>query len=432
MYALVDANAFYCSAEQVFRPEWRGKPLIVLSNNDGCIVAANKQALALGIQKFQPYFKAQRLCKEKGIIVCSSNYELYADLSNKMMQIIGRFATTQHIYSIDESFLFFDDVNHNMSNNQAISNFIQIAQKIRKTVWKETRLPVCVGLGNTLTLAKLANHIAKRYANTQGVYLLPFQQGGLQTQQQEYQQLLTQLTPSDVWGIGSKTAKKLANKGIDNLSKLITAQPYQLKHEFNVELIRTVKELNGEKCKEWDHVRADKLQIYSTRSVGQRITDSSSLQQALSKHVAIAAAKARQQGSLCGTLIAFATNSPFDQQPCSFKIIKHFTPATNSTVALITAISENINLLYQANVQYYRVGIGLLNLSSQKHQQFELFNQHNNDLNLMKVVDTINQKYGTDTLLFASQGVNHKWAMRRHFLTPQYTTNWQDIPKIGC
>jgi DNA polymerase V len=417
MFALVDANSFYCSAEQVFRPEWRGRPIIVLSNNDGCIVAANKQAIALGIKKFQPYFKTKLLCEKMGIIVCSSNYELYADLSSKMMQVIGRFAPLQHVYSIDESFLDFHHC-------RSIPCLVQHGHKIRKAVWKETRLPVCVGFGPTLTLAKLANHVAKKWPDYQGVCLLD--------NPQIRDQLFKQLVPGDVWGIGRRTSKKLLEKGINSVSKLVRLNSHEIRQSFNVEVLRTIKELNGEACKGWDETRADKQQIFSTRSVGQRITEITTLQQALAKHTAIAAVKARQQGSLCGTLMAFAATSPFDKQPRAFKIIKHFTQPTNNTSDLLKAINENIDSLFHTGIQYYKVGIGLLNLSSEKNQQFELFSEPKSDDRVMKVMDNINQKYGTDTALLASQGTDEKWAMLRQFLTPQYTTKWHDIPKIHC
>ncbi len=166
MFALVDANSFYCSAEQVFRPDWRGKPMIVLSNNDGCIVAANRQAKEAGIEKFKPYFQVKALCEQKGMIALSSNYELYADLSAKMMQVIGRFAPEQHIYSIDESFLSFE---HSFP---AIRSLKEHGMKLRRAVWRECRLPVCVGFGQTLTLAKVANHAAKKIEGYNGV--MPF------------------------------------------------------------------------------------------------------------------------------------------------------------------------------------------------------------------------------------------------------------------
>lgn len=418
MFALVDANSFYCSAEQVFRPDWRGKPMIVLSNNDGCIVAANKQAIALGIKKFQPFFKVKRLCEQAGIIACSSNYELYADLSDKMMQVIGRFAPSQYIYSIDESFLGFADC------HTAIPDLALHAQKIRQAVWKETRLPVCVGIGSTLTLAKVANHVAKKWPGFNGVCVLD--------DEHFKRKVFEQLTPSDVWGVGRKTAEKLRQNNIVTVQQLSQVNVRYLPAGFNVELQRTVKELNGEPCKAWDGVRADKLQIFSTRSMGKRITDIESLNQALAKHVGIASAKAREQKSLCGTLMAFASNSPFDEAPCSYKILKSFNPPTNDTTQILNVISHNIQQLFKPGVAYYKVGIGLLNLSSEKHQQWDLFNQPKGNAPLMNVLDKINQRYGTDSAFFVAQGIDEQWAMRRELLTPQYTTNWEHIPNITC
>jgi DNA polymerase V len=418
MFALVDANSFYCSAEQVFRPQWRGKPVIVLSNNDGCIVAANKQAIALGIQKFQPYFKAKTLCERAGIIVCSSNYELYADLSHKMMQVIGRFAPSQSIYSIDESFLSFKDCQY------AIADLSLHAQQIRKAVWKETRLPVCVGIGSTLTLAKVANHVAKKWPGFNGVCVLD--------DVDFKQEVFSQLTPIDVWGIGRKTNQKLKQLGISTVLQLSQVNRRYLPAGFNVELERTIKELNGEACKTWDEVRADKLQIFSTRSVGKRITHREELNQALAKHAGIAALKAREQKSLCGTLMAFAANSPFDASPCSYKLLKQFCPPTNDTTQILKAISDNIHQLYKPGVAYYKIGVGLLNLSSETYQQGDLFSPPKDNIPLMKVLDSINGRYGTDTAFFVAQGIEEKWSMRRELLSPQYTTNWKHIPKFTC
>lgn len=418
MFALVDANSFYCSAEQVFRPQWRGKPIIVLSNNDGCIVAANKQAIVLGIQKFQPYFKVKSLCERAGIIVCSSNYELYADLSHKMMQVIGRFAPSQYIYSIDESFLSFKDC------QQAIPDLLLQAQQIRKAVWKETRLPVCVGIGKTMTLAKVANHVAKKWPGFNGACVLD--------DESVKQQVFHQLTPVDVWGIGRKTNEKLKQHGVLTALQLSQVNTQYLPVGFSVELERTIKELNGVECKTWDGVRADKLQIFSTRSVGKRITQIEQLNQALAKHAGIAAVKARQQKSLCGTLLAFAANSPFDNSPCSYKVLVHFCPPTNDTTQILKAISDNIHLLFKPGVAYYKIGIGLLNLTSEVHQQGDLFSPPKDNIPLMKVLDNINARYGGNSAFFVAQGVDEKWSMRRELLSPQYTTNWKHVPKISC
>ncbi|MCX9563448.1 Y-family DNA polymerase, partial [Vibrio cholerae] len=327
MFALVDANSFYCSAEQVFRPEWRGKPIIVLSNNDGCVVAANRQAIEAGVTKFKPFFEVKPLCDQRGVIALSSNYELYADLSERMMQTIGQFAPEQHVYSIDETFLSFERC------SPAISDLRQHATLIRRTVWRECRLPVCVGIGPTLTLAKLANHAAKKNSNYSGVCVLD--------NEHERLNVLAQTPASSVWGIGRRLSERLKFMGIHTALQLAESSPSLIRRSFNVEVERTVRELNKQQCKNWDTARADKKQIFSTRSAGQRITDVDSLRQALCLHAGIASRKARKQGSLCRVMLAFASNSPFDEKPISFKAIHHFAHPT-SDVTQITSVASHL------------------------------------------------------------------------------------------
>lgn len=418
MYALVDANSFYCSAEQVFRPDWRGKPIIVLSNNDGCIVAANRQARELGIPKFAPYFHVKEQCAKLGVIVCSSNYELYADLSAKMMEIIGRFAPEQHIYSIDESFLSFK---HCHSSIPCLKTH---GLRIRQTVWKEARLPVCVGIGATLTLAKIANHAAKKLPGYHGVCLIDNDPQRIE--------ILKQLSVGDVWGIGRRLSKKLASMGIQTAYDLAQMPASLARKQFSIEIERTVRELNGTACKQWDHTRADKQQIFSTRSVGERIMDFDSLLQALSKHVGIAAAKARAQGSCCKSMLIFANNSPYDEQPIGFKSLIHFPTATNCTIEITQAMSLAAPKLFRPGVRYYKIGVGLINLEQDRYQQLDLFNRPKTKPILMNALDGINSRYGQDTLFLAAQGIEQKWAMRRALLTPQYTTLWGGIPRVKC
>lgn len=418
MFALVDANSFYCSAEQVFRPDWRGRPLIVLSNNDGCIVAANRQAKEAGVPKFTPYFKIKRLCEQKGVIALSSNYELYADLSAKMMEVIGRFAPEQHIYSIDESFLSF----HRCF--PAIPDLRAHGAALRRAVWKECRLPVCVGIGSTLTLAKVANHAAKKIEGYQGVCLINSEADRIA--------ILKQLDAGDVWGIGRKLSQKLAFLGIHSAYDLARYPPALARKEFNVEVERTVRELNGQASKGWDVARADKKQIFSTRSVGTRITELGTLQQALSKHAGIAALKARQQRSLCKVMLCFASNSPFDEKPLSFRSVHHFPYPTADTHQLVTAASDAAVRLFKEPVRYYKIGVGLIDLVNGQHQQYDLFNPEPNNQPLMNVFDALNQRYGRDTVFVAAQGIEQKWSMRREMLSPQYTTRWKDVPRVKC
>ncbi|NBI54204.1 Y-family DNA polymerase [Photobacterium alginatilyticum] len=418
MFALVDANAYYCSAEQVFRPDWRGRGMVVLSNNDGCIVAANRQAREAGVVKFKPYFEMRALCEAKGIIVCSSNYELYGDLSAKMMEVIGRFAPEQHIYSIDESFLSFRRC------EAAIPDLTQHGHILRRAVWRECRLPVCVGMGETLTLAKVANHAAKKIQGYNGVCVID--------NHQVRSQVLARMQTGDVWGIGRRLAKRLEYMGINTALQLAQMKPALARKNFNVEVERTVRELNGEICKMWDQARADKQQIFSTRSVGERITGREPLRQALSKHAAIAAEKLRHQGSLCRVMLAFAASSPFDDQPVSYRQVHRFAYPTDDTTRITDVVSDLINTLFAENVRYYKVGIGLIDLVDGHFFQQDMFDDHPSNPALMKMVDDLNHRYGSNTMFLAAQGTEQKWAMRRKLLTPQYTTQWDDIPRIKC
>ncbi|MGF1687454.1 Y-family DNA polymerase [Photobacterium japonica] len=418
MFALVDANAFYCSAEQVFRPDWRGKPIIVLSNNDGMVVAANRQAKDVGIKKCKPYFAMRDLCEQKGVIACSSNYELYGDLSAKMMEVIGRFAPDQYIYSIDESFLSFQRC------QQAIPDLTAHAQALRKAVWKECRLPVCVGMGSTLTLAKVANHAAKKMEAYQGVCVLRTDTAR--------RTVLSAMDVQDVWGIGPRTAKQLRIMGVRSALQLAEIPPALARKNFNVEIERTVRELNGEACKGWGEARADKQQIFSTRSVGDRIVCAETLSQALCRQGHIAAEKLRQQGSLCQHMMVFASNSPFDEKPVTRRFQYRFAYPTDDTCTLMQVIAKAVAELFVPGVRFYKLGVGLIDLVDGSHAQFDLFDPHANNLALMKAFDGLNAKYGTGTVFMAAQGTTPKWTMRRDRLTPQYTTRWHDIPTIRC
>ncbi|WP_434998786.1 Y-family DNA polymerase [Vibrio scophthalmi] len=420
MYALVDANSFYCSSETVFRPDLRDKPIIVLSNNDGCIVAANSKAKALGIPKFTPYFKIKDECEIKGVLAFSSNYELYSDLSSKMMDVIGRFAPEQFVYSVDESFLSFDRV------YPAIPCLRKHGETLRKAVWKETRLPVCVGFGSTLTLAKMANHLAKKIREFNGVCVLD--------DKAKTMELLKKVDVSAVWGIGRKLSKTMRFMGINTAYDLAKYPVGLIKRDFNIEIERTVRELNGERCKKWDLIKADKQQIYSTRSMGKRITDLDSLKQALVKHAGIASRKAREQKSLTKVMVCFAASSPFDDKPVSLKSLHRFSYPTSDITQLSKVASRAAEEMFRDGVRYYKVGVGLLDLVDGRMEQRDLFNEKPNNDKLNTIFDQLNSRYGKDCVFVAGQGIESKqtFAMRRDMLSPRYTSSWRDIPRIKC
>ncbi|WP_114635269.1 Y-family DNA polymerase [Vibrio splendidus] len=417
MFALIDCNAMYVACEQVFRPDLRHLPCIVLSNNDGAVVAANRLAKEAGVKKFEPYFKQKTLIEKRGVNVFSSNYALYADLSAKMMATITAFSPRSHIYSIDECFLDISRFAH------IESDLTSFGQRIRQTVWKECRLPVCFGAGDTLTLSKMANRVAKVDKELNGVCIID--------SEDKRQQYLASQPVSEVWGVGRRLTQRMKLMGIETALDLANLNPEQARCSFNVEIERTVRELNGQPCKIWDECRVDKQQIFSTRSVGNRITSLEELKQALAFHAATVARKARNQKSSCAILMAFANTSPFDDIPQNFKDTCTFEFPTNDTGKLTKAVTLMATRLFKPGVSYYKIGVGALNLVSDKQRQQDLFSEQDNPA-LMQAIDKLNIKLGRDSIFLAAQGTTHDWAMKRNFLSPQYTTKLKDLPRVLC
>ena len=418
MYGLVDATSFYASAEKVFDPSIRNKPVVVLTNNDGCICAVCPIAKKLGIPKFTPYFQIKNLLHKHGVVVRSSNYELYADLSERMMTVISRFADNQHIYSIDESFLYFNDL-HN-----TINNWHDYGHQIRKAIWKETRLPVGVGFGTTATLAKAANHASKKLSGFDGVAVIDTKESALS--------ILQRMKTSDVWGIGSRITNKLATLNIHSAFDLANQNPKDIRQQFSVVTERTVKELNGISCLTWDDVKEPKKEIFSTRSFGQRVNNYNVLHAALSSHASIVAKKLRQQSSQVKKLMVFASSSPHDNHYYKQAIVYPFAIPTDNTSQLARAVSLVLPQIYQLGINFYRCGVGAIDLTSTQFQQGDLFNTDKNNPILMECFDNINKRFGAGSINIASAGQTKKWNMKRHFLSPQFTTNWRHIPKIIC
>ncbi|MCU8009936.1 DUF4113 domain-containing protein [Shewanella sp. SM87] len=243
-------------------------------------------------------------------------------------------------------------------------------------------------------------------------------------------EILKSMPVDEVWGIGRKLSVKLGLLGVHTAYDLSQLAPKIARQHFSIEVERTVRELNGQICKTWDDTKADKQQIFSTRSLGERITTCDHLHQALAKHAVIAAAKAREQGSLCKTMIVFAANSPHDPQPVYFKKVVQFACATDDSRELCVAVSRELSNLYRSGVRYYRIGVGMIDLCPKTSVQYDLFNAPKSNPNLMKIFDSLNNRYGRDVLYIAAQGSDQHWTMRRDFLSPQYTTRWSDIPMI--
>ncbi|WP_206483425.1 Y-family DNA polymerase [Thalassotalea sp. G2M2-11] len=414
MYALVDAVAFYASAEKVFDPSIRNKPVVVLTNNDGCICAVCPIARKLGIPKFTPFFKIRDFLYQHQVVIRSSNYELYADLSEKMMNVIGQFCDNQYVYSIDESFLAFQSY-------PSIDDFHAYGHKIRQAVWQQVKLPVGVGFGSTPTLAKAANHAAKKLSGFNGVAVI--------NNETNRRDILSRMTVDTVWGIGSRLSKKLKLMGIHTALDLSKQPANYIRKQFSVVAERTVSELNGIKCIHWDNIAPAKKEIFSTRSFGQRITDFHQLKSALAFHADTVTKKARQQQSLIKRLMVFAASSPHEDNYYKNAICIQLTSSTDNTLYIAACVAQAAKQLYAPNVRFYKCGVGAIELTDS--YQPDLFSGDINNLKLMKCLDAVNHRYGAGTLSIGSMKPE-KWAMKRNFMSPRYTTNWQDIPRIEC
>jgi DNA polymerase V len=417
MFALVDVNSMYASCEKIFDPLARRTGVIVLSNNDGCVVAMCRLAKAkLGNVKFQPYFKIIKQVEASGVTVRSSNYELYADLSASIMDILSRYSPEQHIYSIDESFLRFQ--------TQPKENWWLLGKEIRRVIWQEVRLPVCVGLGPTATLAKAGNYYAKRNRNTGGVSVVD---------KQNITTVLQGMAVEDVWGIGARLGKKLRLMSIDNAWKLSQQPAKLMRQQFSVNIERTVRELQGESCLTWDEVRSPKQQIFSTRAFGEKVSNYASLEQSLVMHAEKIAKKARKQGSLIKMIVAFAHSNPFADGQIYRRNIHHgFFDATADSRDLAFAASEAAKQIYRPGVLFHKSGVGAIELLDNTMYQQDMFSVQKRDPRVMDVLDTINQRFGPNSMSVAAKGIQGKWQMRREMKSPNYTSSWLDMVKINC
>lgn len=417
MYALVDCNSCYASVEQIFRPDLRGKPVLVLSNNDGCVIARSKEAKALGIPGFEPFFKVKPLVDQHGVHVFSANFCLYGDISHRFAEIVRRYSPQVEQYSIDE--LFVDLTGQ-------LSPLHTIASDIQKTVWREIRMPVGIGVAPTKTLSKLANHAAKKIAKTNGICVLDTPAKW---------QWLAQRTPvNDVWGIGARLTAHLKSLRIVTAWDLAQASPKQLRSRLNVNVERTIRELNGIACIPLQESPEDKQQIFVTRSLGEKTHELAPLIQHISRYAAAAAEKLRAQAGATSAITVFLQTGPFEVPYYSQQLTTALPYPTNDTRLLMQTARRSIEQLYKPGYRYGRCGIGLLDIRDRTVEQLDLFTPGQSPAanRLMSIVDRINKRYGRDTAVFAAEGTRGKWTMTQARLSPAYTTRWADLPRIHC
>lgn len=414
-FALVDCNNFYASCERLFRPELNGKAVVVLSNNDGCIVARSNEAKALGIPMGAPFFKFRQLLARHQVHVFSSNYALYGDLSHRVMDVLRQMEAEVEVYSIDEAFLSLPITKG--------WNRRQYAAELRERVRKQVGIPVSIGMATTKTLAKIANRVAKQEAECHGVFDLA---GNSQADQ-----VLAKTAVNDIWGIGRRSTEKLNNHGIYTALDLKRADETWVRQALSVVGARTRLELNGISCISLDRGPSCPKSIITSRSFGQAITDINSLREAVISYVSIAGEKLRKQGVAAESLNLFVTTGPFDDQ-ASYSNNQTITLSrpTSSTPELITAALQGLQTLYRPGYRYRKAGVMLAGITSQGYRQQSLFAPPaaKGDKQLMAALDRINNKWGQQTIQYGMTTAEERpWSMQQTRRSPAYTTNWQEL-----
>jgi len=417
MFALVDVNSFYTSCETVFRPDLRGRPVVVVSNNDGCIISRSAEAKALGIKMGEPYFKIKQDLQRQQVQVFSSNYALYADLSHRVMTLLGELAPASEIYSIDEAFLDLTGV----SNCLSLEDF---GRDIRQQVLKATGLTVGVGIAPTKTLAKLANYAAKKWSKTGGVVDL--------SDQARQRRLLPLVPVEEVWGIGRRVGKRLQLMGIKNALDLADSPVPTLRKHFSVVMERTVRELRGESCLALEEMAPAKQQIVCSRSFGHRVTDYQDMHQAICAWAERAAEKLRGEKQYCRFISVFIRTSPHDDNGTGYnnQASGRLLLPSNDTRDIIRVSTEALDRIWREGERYIKAGVMLSDFYSEGVAQLDLFAETQpkaNSAALMTAIDTLNRS-GKGKVWFAGQGIEKSWSMKREMLSPAWTTRYSDLP----
>ena len=418
--ALVDVNNFYVSAERLFDPKLERRPVVVLSNNDGCVVARSQEAKALGIPMGEPWFRLRALAHRHGVVARSSNYALYADLSNRVMEVLAQFAPVQDIYSIDECFLDLTGLGEAPA---------ETGRRIRQRIARWLGLPVSVGIASSMTLAKLAAHVAKRQPGREGVCDF----GAMA--QAEWQALLQGIDADEVWGVGPRLAAGLRERGVHTVWQLRAMRTEGLRQGSGVALERIVRELRGEACFCLTDVVAPRQQIISSRSFGREVTGLDELEQAISSYMARAAHKLRSQGSVASTVQVFLRTDPHrvraPQHAPSMRI-GLLRPSADTLLLVRTALA-GVRQLWRAGFAYRKAGVVLSDLQPAGQTQADLFADTGREASraqLMQTLDRINARMGSGTLRLASEGIDPAWRMRRGNVSPAYTTRWEELARV--
>lgn len=422
MFALVDVNNMYVSCERVFDPKLAHIGVIILSNNDGCAVARSQQAKDAGIKMGEPWFKIKDLAKQHGIVALSSNYALYGDMSDRIMTVLRAYSPAVEVYSIDECFINLQGLDGMWPSHTVMG------QSMRQRVRQWTGLPVCVGIGPSKTLAKLANHIGKKRPEFAGVCDL------MTMPAQQVSTLFNTIGVGEVWGVGRRISQALQAGGITTVGQLRDAPLSWLRSKFGVVMERTGKELRGESCLALEEVAPVKKQIVSSRSFGQMVLTFDELRESVATYMTRAAEKMRHQNSVCEAIQIFVETNRFrlnDPQYSNSITIPLPNPSSD-TMFLVRAATFGLQSIYRAGYSYKKAGVILVGLTDalkpQQQSFLPIFGAGLRSDKMMLALDEVNRRFGADTLTIAAAGIKPSWSMRRASKTPNYTTRWEELP----
>ncbi len=418
MYALVDCNNFYASCERVFQPKLIGRPVVVLSNNDGCVIARSDEAKALGIVMGTPLFMVKEELKQHNVKVFSSNYTLYGDMSDRVMTTLSGFVPQLEIYSIDEAFLDM--------HNLPYEDLLKLGGRIRTTILRNTGIPTCVGIAPTKTLAKMANRYAKKRYKNIGVFWA--------ANKELVDEMLRYTEVGDIWGIGRQYAMLLNRSGFKTAADLVKAPVDWIRQKMSVVGLRLLNELKGIPSIQWELEPAAKKNICTSRSFGNRITEKNELAIAVSNYAAACALKLRTQKSCAGRLNLFIQTNPHKPEEGQYarSIDIDLLRPTNSTSEIIRFALKALDMIYKSGYKYMKAGVILNDLVPQSQVQTSLFDTMDRlkDDKVMDAMDKINQAFGRETVRMAVQGFDRRYKMKAEYISQRYTTNYNELLNI--
>ena len=415
MIALADCNNFYASCERVFNPKLKNKPVIVLSNNDGCVIARSNEAKTLGIKMGEPVFKIKNIIDQNKVYVYSTNFALYGDMSSRVMSLLNDMAPSLEIYSIDEAFLDFDGIRH----------CDQLVYDIKAKVQKSTGIPISIGVGKTKTLAKISNYIAKKYCKN-NVFIIE--------ENSNFSELFKKIPISKLWGIGNSYSFILNNYGVKTIYDFMCLNESWVQKTMNIVGLKMLRELKGESCFPIDLSPSTKKNISTSRTFKNDISDMRLLKQAVSNHAVRCAEKLRKQKSSGRYIGVFLKTNPFKKRAryhstYNFSIL---STATNDSIDIVGTANKLLESIYKKGYEYKKSGVVISDIVPENQVQLSLFNNpknHSKRQKLFDKIDFINRTMGRDKVRILAQGIPEK--LKQENLSPCYTTRWEDLLRVS-